>query len=75
MWKNTTTWILNALQKQGLSFVLLGLIAYGLYLKVEDLQTKVDQCNAQTIEMYKQQNERLIDAFENLSFYLKDKIE
>jgi len=45
------TWILDLLKKQGFSFVLLGLITWYFYGKVEALEEKLEQRQQYTVDL------------------------
>lgn len=72
--------ILTAVQRQGLAFVLICGMTYYFQTQSNQLQGKVDLCNSQQMELYKEHAkhmeqviERNSKAFENFSFYLKEK--
>lgn len=69
--------ILDQIMKHGLLVTLLSLLTYVYWTQNNRLHTKIEQCNQSIIELYKEQNERLLDtlekntiAFENLSTLL-----
>lgn len=73
--------ILKAVQQQGLSFMLMVAIAYYFQMQNNNLQAKVDQCNASQMELYREHAkhmekaiERNTMAFENFSVYLRDQV-
>ena len=71
--------ILDQVMKNGLAFTLLALATYVYWTQNNRLQVKIQSCNDQIIEIYKEQNQQLIDVLdrntevmENLSVLLKN---
>ncbi len=74
--------ILKTVQQQGLSFMLMVAIAYYFQMQNNNLQAKVDQCNASQMELYREHTksmekviERNTKAFENFSVYLRNQVQ
>jgi hypothetical protein len=70
--------IINHTKKHGLSFLLLMGMVFWFNQQYINLSEKIDACNQSTIEIYKSQNERLInvlernsEAMENISRHLE----
>ncbi len=77
--QTVVTTLLTAAKQHGLSMVLLVLAVWWMNQKNEALSKKVDLCNQETIDIYKNQNEELLKvveqntrAIENFSFFLKE---
>lgn len=77
--KGLMNFLVNVLAKQGISFLLLGVMAYYFQTQTIALQEKTETCNEKIIEMYREQskeNREVIrqntEAIRNFSFYLKE---
>lgn len=53
--QKTIEFVAEKLRTQGLSFLLLGIIAYYFYMKVENLSTEVKDCNRDMLRVYQEE--------------------
>lgn len=61
-------WVLN----QSPVFVVLAIISYALYLKQNELEKKIDNCQGQQIELLKTTVEKNTDAFRAFTQELRE---
>ena len=61
-------WLLN----QSPVFVVLAVVTYVLYIKQNDLEKKIDNCQGQQIELLKTTVEKNTDAFRAFTMELKE---
>ena len=71
--------ILDQILKNGLAITLLSVATYVYWTQNQKLHTKIEGCNQQIIDIYKEQNERMIESLdkntevmENLSILLRN---
>lgn len=63
--KNVWFIVLETLAKQGLSFLLLGVAIWYFNEQNNKLETRVFDCNSRIVEVYEEQNDRLLELVEN----------
>ena len=63
--KNVWFIVLETLAKQGLSFLLLGVAIWYFNEQNNKLETRVFECNSRIVEVYEEQNDRLLELVEN----------
>lgn len=63
--KNVWFIVLETLAKQGLSFLLLGVAIWYFNEQNNKLETRVFDCNSRIVQVYEEQNDRLLELVEN----------
>ena len=66
------SWIFNAMQKQGISFGLLCVAVWWFQNENIELHQKIDVCNRDIIQIYQDQNQKIIEVLDRNSVALEE---